>query len=46
MLQEGVHVGDRIVIEGTGKLQPGAKVVAGKLDGSKLDESKPQPGQH
>jgi membrane fusion protein (multidrug efflux system) len=41
MLQEGVHVGDRIVIEGTGKLQPGAKVVAGKPDASK-----PQPGQH
>ena len=29
MLANGVHAGDRIVSEGTGKLQPGAKVVAG-----------------
>lgn len=30
MLREGIRAGDRIVVEGTGKLQPGAKVVAGK----------------
>lgn len=29
MVQDGLHAGDRIVIEGTGKLQPGAKVVEG-----------------
>lgn len=30
MLREGIRAGDRIVVEGTGKLQPGAKVVVGK----------------
>jgi membrane fusion protein (multidrug efflux system) len=29
MLAEGVRAGDRIVVEGTGKLQPGAKVAEG-----------------
>ena len=30
MLREGLRAGDRIVVEGTGKLQPGAKVVDAK----------------
>jgi len=29
MLKDGIRAGERIVVEGTGKLQPGAKVVAG-----------------
>jgi len=29
MVREGIRAGERIVVEGTGKLQPGAKVVAG-----------------
>jgi membrane fusion protein (multidrug efflux system) len=29
MLKDGIRAGDRIVVEGTGKLQPDAKVVEG-----------------
>lgn len=32
MLKDGIRAGERIVVEGTGKLQPGAKVAEGKPD--------------
>lgn len=39
MLKDGIRAGDRIVVEGTGKLQPGAKVADGgsapAVDGAK-----------
>ena len=35
----GVKAGDRIVIEGTGKLRPGSKVVEGKVDTSPTVEA-------
>ncbi|MDE2407797.1 MAG: efflux RND transporter periplasmic adaptor subunit [Xanthomonadaceae bacterium] len=40
MLKDGIRVGDRIVVEGTGKLQQGAKVTVGKPDAAA------QPGKH
>lgn len=38
----GLQAGDRIVIDGTGKLRPGSKVVEGKADAAPADQAPPR----